>query len=44
MAITQPKIGRFTIRNHRWKAEKELYHFLVLYKRTVRLLERVRYM
>ncbi len=43
MAITKPKIVRFSIRNHRWKAENELYQFLVLYKRTVRLLERIRY-
>ncbi len=43
MAITQPKIVRFSIRNNRWKAENELDQFLVLYKRTVRLLERIRY-
>ncbi len=26
MTTTQPKISRFSIRNHRWKAEKKLYH------------------
>ncbi len=43
MAITQPDIDRFSIRNQRWKAGKELHHFLLLYKRTLRLLERIRY-
>ncbi len=43
VVITWPKIDRFSIRNHRWKAENELYHFLALYKHTVRLLERIRY-
>ena len=44
MVITQPKIDRFSIRNHRWKAENELYHFQALYKGTVRLLEWIWYM
>ncbi len=42
MVITQPKIDRFSIQNRRWKAENEVYHFQAVYKRTVRLLERIR--
>ncbi len=31
----------FNKKNHHWKAPKGLYHFMQLYKRTVRLLGRI---